>query len=30
MTGKSAFFSVNSNEACVFSQLKRIVQLPPV
>jgi hypothetical protein len=29
-TGKSVFFSVNSMDACVFSQLMRKVQLPPV
>jgi len=29
-TGKSVFFSVNSMDACVFSQLMRMVQLPPV
>jgi hypothetical protein len=30
MTGKSVFISVNSTDACVFSQLMRMVQLPPV
>jgi hypothetical protein len=29
-TGKSVFFSVNSMDACVFSQLIRMVQLPPL
>jgi hypothetical protein len=29
-TGKSVFFSVNSTDACVFSELMRMVQLPPV
>jgi len=30
VTGKSVFFSANSNDACLFSQPMRIVQLPPV
>jgi hypothetical protein len=29
-SGTSVFFSVNSTDACVLSQLMRIVQLPPV